>query len=123
MARIGAALALSGMLALGGCGGLVAAGSAVGAASGILTIANTVTADADAVVKDACVAYESGKGAAAAVVKTGLVPADAEDKITSIESFRDAACAHPPSGDVLSTAIWLGQLVGQITTLADERQG
>jgi hypothetical protein len=74
-------------------------------------------------IKDACVAYDAGKGAADAVVKTGLVPADAEGKITSVESFGDAACASPPSGDALSTAIWLGQLVGQIATLADQRAG
>ena len=127
MARIGTALALCGALAsvisLWGCGGLVAAGSALGAASGVLTIVNTVAGDADAVIKDACVAYESGKAAADAVVNTGIVPADAETKITSVESFGDAACANPPSGDALSTAIWLGQLVGQMSTLADQRQG
>jgi hypothetical protein len=123
MARIGAALALFGALALEGCGGLVAAGSALGAASGVLTIANTVASDAGVVIKDACVAYDSGKAATDAVVKTGLVPGDAEARITSIESFGDAACANPPSGDALSTAIWLGQLVGQISTLADARQG
>lgn len=127
MARIGAALALCGALApigsLWGCGGLVAAGSALGAASGVVTIANTVAGDADAVIKDACVAYETGKAATDTVVNTGLVTADAEGKITSIESFGDAACARPPSGDALSTAIWLGQLVGQISTLADQRQG
>jgi hypothetical protein len=123
MARIGAALALLGALELGGCGGLVAAGSALGAASGVLTVVNTVAADADAVIKNACVAYDSGKAATDAVVKTGLVPGDAEAKISSIESFGDAACANPPSGDALSTAIWLGQLVGQISTLADARQG
>jgi hypothetical protein len=123
MARIGTALALGATLALGGCGGLVAAGSAIGAASGVLTIVNTVAADADAVIKDACVAYDTGKAATDAVVKTGLVPADAEAKIASIESFGDAACANPPSGDALSTAIWLGQLIGQISTLAERRQG
>lgn len=123
MARIGAALALCGALALGGCGGLVAAGSAVGAASGILTMVNTVAADAGAVIKDACVAYDTGKAAADAVVNTGLVPGDAEAKIVSVESFGDSACANPPAGDVLSTAIWLGQLIGQISTLADQRQG
>jgi hypothetical protein len=129
MARIGpvptvlGALALFSALALGGCGGLVAAASALGAASSVLTIVNTVSADADAVIKDACVAYDTGKAATDAVVQTGLVPGDAEAKITSIESFGDAACANPPSGDALSTAIWLGQLVGQISTLADARQG
>jgi hypothetical protein len=122
-ARIGAALALCGALGLGGCGGLVAAGSALGAASRVLTIVNTVAADADAVIKDACVAYDTGKAAADAVVKAGLVPADAGAKITSIESFGDAACANPPAGDALSTAIWLGQLIGQISTLADRREG
>jgi hypothetical protein len=123
MTRIETGLVLCGLLALGGCGGLVAAGSAIGAASGVLTIVNTVAADADAVIKDACLAYDTGKAAADAVVNTGLVPANAEVKITSIESFGDAACANPPSGDALSTAIWLGQLIGQISTLADARQG
>jgi len=122
-ARIGAALVLCGALTLAGCGGLVAAGSAIGAASGVLTMVNAVAADADTVIKDACAAYDAGKGAADAVVKTGLVPADAEGKITSVESFGNAACASPPSGDVLSTAIWLGQLIGQISTLADQRAG
>jgi hypothetical protein len=122
-AWIGAALALCGALALGGCGGLVAAGSALGAASGVLTIVNTAASDADAVIKDACAAYDTGKAGADAVVKTGLVTADAETKISSIESFGDAACTDPPSGDSLSTAIWLGQLIGQISTLAGARQG
>jgi hypothetical protein len=118
---LGATLAL--VISLWGCSGLVAAGSALGAASGVLTIVDTVTADADTVIKDACVAYDTGKAAADAVANTGLVPAEAEAKITSVESFGDAACANPPSGDALSTAIWLGQLVGQISTLANERQG
>lgn len=124
---IGKALALLAALApitvLWGCGGLVAAGSAIGAASSVFTLVNAVAADADAVIKDACVAYTNGKAATDAVVKAGLVPANAAAKIASIESYGDAACADPPSGDALATAIWLGQLIGQISTLADERTG
>jgi phage terminase large subunit-like protein len=37
--------------------------------------------------------------------------------IATTEEYGDAACADPPSGNVLSTAIWLGTLVGQIATL------
>jgi hypothetical protein len=51
------------------------------------------------------------------VVGTGLVPSGVANKISVIEEYGDAACASPPSGDALSTAIWLGQLIGQIATL------
>jgi phage terminase large subunit-like protein len=37
--------------------------------------------------------------------------------VATFEEYGDAACANPPSGDALSTAIWLGELVGQIGTL------
>jgi phage terminase large subunit-like protein len=37
--------------------------------------------------------------------------------IATTEEYGDAACANPLSGDALSTAIWLGTLVGQIGTL------
>jgi hypothetical protein len=48
---------------------------------------------------------------------TGIVPTDAAGKARAIEEYGDAACANPPSGDALSTAIWLGTLVGQLATL------
>jgi hypothetical protein len=37
--------------------------------------------------------------------------------VATTEEYGDAACAKPPSGDALSTAIWLGTLVGQLATL------
>jgi phage terminase large subunit-like protein len=37
--------------------------------------------------------------------------------IATTEEYGDAACASPPRGDALSTAIWLGELVGQVATL------
>ena len=37
--------------------------------------------------------------------------------VAMTEEYGDAACANPPSGDALSTAIWLGTLVGQLATL------
>jgi hypothetical protein len=102
------------------CGGLIAAGSAAGAASGILAVVNEVANTVDTTVQTACADYETGRAAANAVVAIGLVPAKIVAKITAIESFGDAACANPPSGDPLSTAVWLGKLVGQITTLTSD---
>lgn len=105
---------------LTGCGGVIAAGSAAGAASGILAVVNEVANTVDTTVTTACGDYQTGRAAANAVVATGLVPAKIAAKIDAIESFGDAACANPPSGDPLSTAVWLGQLVGQITTLTSD---
>lgn len=102
---------------LSACGGLVAAGAAAGAAASALALANEVSGTVDTVIQTACNDYETGKAAANAVVATGLVPANIAARIASIEGFGDAACAKPPAGDPLSTAVWLGQLVGQITTL------
>ena len=102
---------------LTGCGGLVAAGSAAGAAASALTLANQVSGTVDTAIETACGEYRNGKAAANAVVAAGLVPASIGAKVASIESFGDAACVNPPAGDPLSTAIWLGQLVGQITAL------
>jgi hypothetical protein len=110
-------LALALMAALGGCAGLMAAGSATGAIGGGLAMANQVASTVDTTVQTACSAYEKGRAAANAVVATGLVPSDAANKVGIIEQYGDAACASPPSGDALSTAIWLGTLVGQIATL------
>ena len=110
-------LALGPLLMLGGCAGLMAAGSAAGAIGGGLTVANQVAAAVDTTIQTACAAYEKGRAAADAVVATGLVPSDAARKVGIIEEYGDAACANPPSGDALSTAIWLGTLVGQIATL------
>jgi hypothetical protein len=51
------------------------------------------------------------------------VPSDATSKVGIIEEYGDAACANPPAGDALSTAIWLGELVGQIGTLTSSKSG
>ncbi len=104
--------------ALAGCGGVPAAVlGGLGSAGSLYTAADKITETADPYVTKACAEYASGKAAADAMVSAGLVPAAATAKVTAIESFGDAACAKPPSGDPLSTAIWLGQLAGQITTL------
>ncbi|HEX3538136.1 MAG TPA: hypothetical protein VHU15_15360 [Stellaceae bacterium] len=102
---------------LGACGALVPAGSALGAIGGGITIANQVSAAIDPVIAAACAEYARGAATANAMIATGLMPASVTAKVTSIESFGDAACAQPPSGDALSTAIWLGRLAGQVTTL------
>ena len=115
MTRVFALVAL--LPLLGGCAGLLAAGSATGAIGGGLAMADRVAATVDTTIRTACSAYEKGRAAADAVVATGLVPADASNKVGIIEEYGDAACADPPSGDALSTAIWLGTLVGQIASL------
>ena len=53
-----------------------------------------------------------------AAVASGIVPKSTAAKLSAIESFGDAACAKPPDGDPLATAIWLGQFARQLTTLA-----
>jgi hypothetical protein len=96
-------------------GGLGAAGSA-------FTAIDKATAAATPFVATACGEYAKGKAAADAVVAAGMAPAAAAAKVTSIEGFGDAACASLPSGDPLASAIWLGQLAGQITTLTTGAQ-
>jgi hypothetical protein len=107
--------------ALGACAPLVGAGAATGAVGGGVAIANQLAGTVDTTIQTACGEYRNGKAAATAVVGTGLVPADAATKVGIIEQYGDAACANPPSGDALSTAIWLGELVGQIATLTTVR--
>jgi hypothetical protein len=68
-------------------------------------------------IAQSCAEYTKAKAAADAVSATGLMPASVGPKLTAIESYGDAACANPPPGDPLSTAIWLGQIAGQLTTL------
>jgi len=111
------AIAAAPLLLLSGCAGLIAAGSAAGAIGGGLAVVNQVAGVVDATIQTACGEYEKGRAVANAVVGTGLVPSDASGKVSIIEEYGDAACANPPSGDALSTAIWLGTLVGQIATL------
>ena len=79
-------------------------------------------AGADDAVTTGCGEYQKARGAADAIVASGLLPNAAAAKVSSIEKFGDAACAHPPAGDPLSTAIWLGRLVGQIGTLTAASQ-
>jgi hypothetical protein len=73
---------------------------------------------ADTTIATACSEYGKAKNAADLITATGLLPSAVTGKVTAIESFGDAACANPPAGDPLSTAIWLGQIAGQIGTLA-----
>lgn len=115
MIRLLAAAAL--LPALGGCAGLMAAGSASGAIAGGWALANQIAGTVNTTVQTACGEYEKGRAAANAVVATGLVPTDAAGKVRIIEEYGDAACTSPPSGDALGTAIWLGTLVGQIASL------
>ena len=104
--------------ALAGCGAVPAAVlGGLGSAGALYTVADKITEAVDPYVTKACAEYAKGKAAADAVVGTGLVPAAVTGKVTAIESFGDAACANPPSGDPLSTAIWLGKLSGQLTAL------
>jgi hypothetical protein len=114
-----AAIALACLLApvLSACSGLAGAGASLGVVAGGITIADNVSAAVDPVIQTACAEYQKGKAAADAVIGAGLLPSNITGKVASIESFGDAACANPPQGDALSTAIWLGQLVGQIMTL------
>ena len=104
--------------ALAGCGGVPAAVlGGLGSAGALYAVADTLTETADPYVAKAFAEYAKVKAVADAMVGTGLVPASVTAKLTSIEAFGDATCAKPPSGDPLSTAIWLGKLAGQITAL------
>jgi hypothetical protein len=103
---------------LGACAPLVGVGAAAGAVGGGLAIANQVAGTVDTTIQTACGEYRKGRAAANAVIGTGLVlPSGVANKVGIIEEYGDAACASPPEGDALSTAIWLGELVGQIGTL------
>lgn len=97
--------------------GLIAAIVLVFALAPVLSACGELVA-ADTTIATACSEYAKAKAAADAVTATGLLPAAVTVKVASIEGFGDAACANPPAGDPLSTAIWLGQLVGQIGSLA-----
>jgi len=105
--------------ALSGCAGVPAAVLAgLGSAGSVIAAVDTVTEAASPYIVSACAEYEKAKAAADATVAAGVVPAAVAARLASIESFGDAACTSPPKGDPLSTAIWLGHLAGQITTLA-----
>jgi hypothetical protein len=105
--------------ALSGCAGVPAAVLAgLGSAGSVFAAVDKITEAASPYIVSACAEYEKAKRAADATVAAGVVPAAVAAKLSSIESFGDAACATPPAGDPLSTAIWLGRLASQLTTLA-----
>ncbi|HEV2336240.1 MAG TPA: hypothetical protein VGS13_12135 [Stellaceae bacterium] len=104
--------------ALAACGGVPAAVlGGLGAAGSLYSAIDKITQATNPYVAKACAEYETGKAAADATLAAGVVASPVAGKVTSIESFGDSACATPPSDDPLSTAIWLGQLAGQLTTL------
>jgi hypothetical protein len=110
--------ALAAAPGLVGCGGVpTMLIGGLGSAGSVYTALDKITEAASPFIATACAEYEKGKATADALTGAGLVPGPVSAKVTSIESFGDAACANPPPGDPLSTAIWLGQLAGQITTL------
>ena len=110
-------LLVAATLALGAC---QSAGSAAAIAGGAISAADGVqqliTAE-DRIIVAACADYANGKTTANAAVAAGRAPAGMLAKLVSIEGFGDAACANPPQGDPLSTAIWLGELAGDMKTL------
>ena len=111
-------IALAALLggALGAGAPAVGAGAAIGTVGAGITVANNIAGAVDTTIQTACGAYEKGKAAANAVVGTGLVPPRGRQG-RHYRGYGDAACANPPTGDALSTAIWLGTLVRQIGTL------
>jgi hypothetical protein len=106
------------LTALSGCGGvpaMVIAG--IGSAGSVYTVVDKITEATSPLIAAACAEYEKRRAVADALTITGRVPSA---KVAAIESFGDAACGSgsgPPSGDPLATAIWLGELAGQIATL------
>jgi uncharacterized protein YceK len=104
---------------LAGCAGVPAAVlGGLGSAGSAYLAVDKITEAASPYIASACAEYGKAKAAADATIAAGVAPAAVAARLSSIESFGDAACATPPAGDPLSTAIWLGQLAGQITTLA-----
>jgi hypothetical protein len=104
--------------ALSGCAGVPAAAlGGLGSAGSVYSAIDKITEATHPYIATACVEYQRGRAAADAATAAGVVPNAIAAKVISIESFGDAACANPPASDPLSTAIWLGTLAGQITTL------
>jgi hypothetical protein len=107
------------MPALAGCAGVPAAVLAgLSSAGSVFAAVDKITEAASPYILSACTEYAEARVAADATVAAGVVAAAVAAKLSSIESFGDAACSNPPNGDPLSTAIWLGHLAGQLTTLA-----
>jgi hypothetical protein len=110
--------------ALSGCAGVPAAVlGGLGSAGSALMAFDKLSEATSPYIASACGEYGKAKAAAAATIAAHVVPNANTAKLSSIVSFGDAACANPPAGDPLSTAIWLGQLAGQITTLAEKAKG
>jgi hypothetical protein len=110
--------ALAAAPALAGCSGVPAMViGGLGSAGSVYTALDKITEATEPYIAKACDEYQKGKATADATIAAGVVASTAAGKVTSIEIFGDTACANPPAGDLLSTAIWLGQLAGQITTL------
>ncbi len=104
---------------LSGCAGAPAAVlGGLGSAGSAYLAVDKLTEAASPFITKGCSEYAKAKAAADAVAATGVVPASVTAKLSAIESFGDAACAKPPNGDPLSTAIWLGRLTGQLATLS-----
>ena len=104
--------------ALSGCAGVPAAVvGGLGSAGSAYVALDKITEATSPYIATGCTAYGKAKAAADATLAAGVVSPKIAAKVASIESFGDAACANPPSGDPLSTAIWLGKLTGQIATL------
>src|SRR5260370_336895 len=105
--------------ALSGCAGVPAAVlGGLGSAGTVYLTVDKLTEAASPYIAKACGEYEKAKAGADAAVAGAIVPKSAAARLAAIESFGDAACAKPPDGDPLATAIWLGQLAGQLTTLS-----
>ena len=114
-------LAFVALPALSGCAGVPAAALAgIGAAGSTYLAIDRISEAASPYIAAGCGEYRKAKAAADAIAAIHLLPTGAAAKLTSIESFGDAACAKAPSGDPLSTAIWLGRLAGQLATLTAE---
>ena len=104
--------------ALAACGGAPAAIlGGIGSAGSAVTALDKLSTAASPYIAAGCSEYGKAKAAADAVVAAGAVPGAASADVGAVESFGDAACASPPAGDPLSTAIWLGGLAGQLATL------
>jgi len=95
----------------------VAALGALGSGGSAYVAVDKIAAAASPVIATGCEEYQKAKAAADAVVATGAVPAALSGDAAAVEQYGDAACAAPPAGDPLSTAIWLGGLAGQLATL------
>jgi len=102
---------------LSGCAAMPGVLGGIGAAGSVYAAIDRITQATDPYIATACLEYRKGKAAADAMLAAGLVPQGVAAKAVAIEGFGDAACANPPAGDKLSTAIWLGRLAGQLAAL------